>query len=164
MKNRRLPLTVAMILLASSKAIAMTVLPPPDNSAAAKEAVYSLAQGCYSIQSPATSKHARRYHNGGAVDNGLSYELNAHSVGEAEKFYLKPTSFSHYLIYDRDGRYLATHQPLQVSAGRYAGSYAEWKLDAVQSSNGQFEYQMHNLGMNRTLRHGTDLKSRLTLR
>ncbi|MGI9273731.1 MAG: ricin-type beta-trefoil lectin domain protein [Endozoicomonas sp.] len=120
-----------------------------------EDASNSLANGCYAIQSPTTGKFMKRYHKGGVLDDGLSYTLQSPDVAQAERFFFKAVEYSRYLIYDRDGRYLAGHQPLQASSGRSAGSYAEWQVDAVAADNGSYHFRLWNQGMARNLRHAT---------
>ncbi len=138
-------LAISAVVNAAAKAVSV-----------AEESVNSLAQGCYAIQSPATGKYVTRAHRPGyLMDDGLTYSILGSSVTEAEKFYFKPTSFSQFMLYDTRDRYLAGHQPLQLSSGWYAGKYAEWRITAVGGSSGSPEYRLDNIGMNRTLRHAT---------
>ncbi|WP_067515462.1 ricin-type beta-trefoil lectin domain protein [Endozoicomonas ascidiicola] len=119
----------------------------------AEDAVYSLAQGCYAIQSPHNGNYLKKFYKGGAVDNGLSYRFDNNNVDDAARFFMKPTSFSHYLMTDVDGRYLASHLPAEISAGRYAGEFAEWRINAVPITGGEHLFSFHGTGLNRTLRH-----------
>ncbi|KEI70021.1 ricin-type beta-trefoil lectin domain protein [Endozoicomonas elysicola] len=119
----------------------------------AEEAVHGLAQGCYSVQSPENGNYLKKFHKGGAVDNGLSYRFESISPDEAARFFMKPTSFFNYMLTDVDGRYLASHLPAEVSAGRYAGEYAEWRISAEPSSGGEYLYSFHGNGLGRQLRH-----------
>ncbi len=66
---------------------------------------------------------------------------------------MKPTSFSNYMLTDKDGRYLASHLPAEVSAGRYAGEYAEWQISAEPSSGDDYLFSFHGNGLGRQLRH-----------
>lgn len=120
----------------------------------ARQAVYSLAQGCYAIQSPANGKFMRRYTKAGVlIDDGLSYNFTAGSASDGAHFYFKPTSFSHYMLTDKDGRYLATHLPNEVSAGRYAGRFAEFKVTAHAAANGGINYSFYGPALSKVLRH-----------
>lgn len=112
-----------------------------------------LAQGCYAIQSPENGKFLQKFFKGGAVDNGLGYHFSATDVNNAARFFMKPTSFSNYLMTDVDGRYFATHLPAEVSAGRYAGKFAEWKISGRNDGSGQAKFKFHGHGLNMTLRH-----------
>lgn len=114
-----------------------------------EDAVHNLAQGCYSVQSPENGKFMQRYHKGGALDNGLGYVFSADNKDSASKFFLKPARFFDYMLRDVDGRYLATHLPLEVSSGTYAGEFAEWHIQAVDTDDG-YQYRLH---ANKLLRH-----------
>lgn len=118
-----------------------------------EEAVYGLAQGCYAIQSPTNGRYLKKYYKGGLIDNGLGYRFEDISAQEASHFFLKPTSFSNYLLTDKDGRYLASHLPAEISAGRYAGEFAEWLMSAVDDGGGDRFFQFHNNALNMRLRH-----------
>lgn len=130
--------------------------PPPPTAAqiaAAQNSVHELAQGCYAIQSPANGKYMNRFHQGGLVDNGLSYQFKATSAASAARFYFKPTSYFHYMLTDQDGRYLASHLPNEVSAGRYAGKFAQWRVGGHYQTDGSYRYNFHGIGLNKVLRH-----------
>ena len=60
------------------------------------EVVNQLALGCYSIQSPHNGTFLTKYDKGGPVNDGLSYRFEAVALTEAERFYMKPTSFTNY--------------------------------------------------------------------
>lgn len=107
---------------------------------AAEQAVYSLAQGCYAIQSPENDKYLARYHKGGALDAGLGYIFNSTSLDNAGKFFFKPSALGHFLLKEQE-RYLATHLPLEVSSGDHPGSFAEWKVTAHRIDN-TWQYQL----------------------
>lgn len=117
------------------------------------DAVYELAQGCYAIQSPTTGYYLKKYYKGGPVDNGLSYRFESIEAEEASHFFFKPTSFANYMLTDKDGRYLASHLPAQISAGRYAGTFAEWKMEASGDSINGFKYSFRGTALNMWLRH-----------
>ena len=117
-----------------------------------QEAVYGLAQGCYAIQSPTNGKFLRKFYKGGAVDDGLGYHFDADTAAQAAHFYLKPTSFEYYMLTDKDGRYFASHYPAEISAGRYAGEFAEWKISAQQAGN-SYQYSLHGTGLDMQVRH-----------
>ncbi|MCF1428425.1 MAG: hypothetical protein LPD71_10630 [Shewanella sp.] len=82
---------------------------------ASQEAVDSLAQGCYLIQSPANSQYMKWFYQGGLEDNGLSYRFEHTSPAEANRFYFKPSRRNHFMVTDGDGHYLASHLPAEVS-------------------------------------------------
>ncbi|WP_416398982.1 hypothetical protein [Allohahella sp. A8] len=140
--------TVAVVALATSCGMNAHAISPED-------AVHDLAQGCFSIQSPATGRFLQPFHQGGPIDNGLSYRFADGPVTQAERFFFKPTSFQNYLITGRDGRFLATHLPGQISAGTAAGSFAEWKISAQADSQGGHLFSFRGNALNMTLRHNT---------
>lgn len=128
--------------------------PTPAQAAEAQNSVHGLAQGCYAIQSPQNGKYMNRFHQGGEVDDGLSYQFKATTANDAARFYFKPTSFYHYMLTDQDGRYLASHLPNEVSAGKSAGKFAQWKIGGqYQVSDGSYRYSFHGMGLNKILRH-----------
>ncbi len=120
-----------------------------------QNAEYQLAQGCYAIQSVSNNQFLKKFHQGGAVDNGLSYHFEDVSVEQASHFFFKPTSFSNYMLTDKDGRFLASHLPAEASAGRYPGEFAEWKISAESDNNGGNYYRFFGNGLNLELRHNT---------
>lgn len=100
------------------------------------DSIYDLAQGCYAIQSTSNDRYLKKFLEGGRIDNGLSYRFESISLSEAEHFYFKPTSLGHFLLTDREQRYLAAHLPKNVSAGRYPGKFANWKITKSSGSDG----------------------------
>lgn len=104
-------------------------------------------------QSPENSNFLKKFHKGGAIDNGLSYRFENIDANEATRFFMKPTSYANYLLTDRDGRYLASHLPAEISAGRYAGEFAEWALSAEQEDSGQYLFKFQGNALNMGLRH-----------
>jgi len=126
---------------------------PVEQRQNAEMAVHELAQGCYAIQSPTNGKYMNRYTKGGAIDNGLGWQLKATDLDSAASFYFKPTSFFHYMLTDKDGRYLATHLPNEISAGRYAGEFAEFKITAHSQDNGAYRFSFYGPKLAKILRH-----------
>ncbi|WP_114785461.1 membrane dipeptidase [Vibrio tetraodonis] len=116
------------------------------------EVVNQLALGCYSIQSPHNGTFLTKYDKGGPVNDGLSYRFEAVPIAEAERFYMKPTSFTNYFLTDREGRFLASHLPSQISAGQYVGSFAEWSVSSTEVANEQ-RFGLYNKALNMGLRH-----------
>ena len=90
--------------------------------------VDELAQGCFAIQSPGTGNYLQKYNKGGLIDDGLGYRFENIPKENAAHFFMKPTSFKNFLLTDQQGRYLASHLPAEISAGRYAGEFAEWNI------------------------------------
>lgn len=118
-----------------------------------QEAVYQLAQGCYAIQSPTTGNFLKKFTKGGPVDDGLSYRFENVDETQASHFFFKPTSFSNYMLTDKDGRYLASHLPAEISAGQYAGEFAEWRMSASGDSANGFLYSFRGNALKMPLRH-----------
>ncbi|MBY5980824.1 ricin-type beta-trefoil lectin domain protein [Ferrimonas balearica] len=135
--------------------VALVAFPLLSPSAAladsAESAVNQLAQGCYAIQSPTNGHYMRQFHQGGTVDDGLSYRFDAVDLADASHFYFKPSRAQHFMLTDRGGRFLASHLPAEVSAGRYPGEYAEWRISAEVGEGVQ--YRFHGIGLDRQLRH-----------
>ncbi len=151
--------SIALLSAAAGNVHAMSKKPAPPappsaaQISAATNSVHDLAQGCYAIQSPANGKYMNRFDQGGLVDNGLSYQFKATSAASAARFYFKPTSYFHYMLTDQDGRYLASHLPNEVSAGRYAGKFAQWRVGGHFQNDGSYRYSFHGIGLNKVLRH-----------
>ena len=145
--------TMAVDSQAFSKPPASPPPPTAQQVAEAQNSVHGLAQGCYAIQSPQNGKYMNRFDQGGLVDDGLSYQFKATSAADAARFYFKPTSYFHYMLTDQDGRYLASHLPNEVSAGRYAGKFAQWRVGGHYQTDGSYRYSFHGIGLNKILRH-----------
>lgn len=128
---------------------------PLDQRLATEQAVYSLAQKCFAIQSPTTGRYMNRYNQGGPVNDGLGFEFVEDNIAEAEHFYFKPTRMMRYMMTAKDGRYLGTHLPAEISAGRYAGEYVEWLIGARKQSNGEFLYSLSGTKFNWVMQHNT---------
>jgi len=126
---------------------------PPVDQVTLNKAVYSLAQGCFAVRSPATGKLLQRYKKGGLIDDGLGYIFSDVPAENAARFFFKPTSFKRYLLTDKSGRYLASHLPAEISSGTYAGAFAEWKIFAHDAGDGELVYELKATKLNRTLRH-----------
>ena len=114
--------------------------------------VNAMAQQCFSIQSPSTGNYMTKYTKGGLVDDGLGYHFVNTAKANATRFFMKPTSFGKYLMTDVDGRYFASHLPAEISAGRYAGEFAEWTI----SKEGNDRYSLHGTALNMKVRARTD--------
>lgn len=117
------------------------------------DAVHGLAQGCYAVQSPETGQYLQKYHKGGLIDDGLGYHFSTTNPADATRFYVKPTSFYNFMLTDKAGRYLASHLPAEISAGRYAGGFAEWRISAQDAGNGEYTYRFHGNKIHKNLRH-----------
>lgn len=116
------------------------------------EAVNTLAQGCYAIQSPHNSNFMRRYQSGGTINDGWSFDFRATSAEDAARFYLKPSVMGSYLLRDAGGRYLDTRFPADITAGTVTGKHADWKVDARQDGD-EFLYRFTSHSLDKWLRH-----------
>ena len=116
--------------------------------------VNGLAQGCYAIQSPGNRNYLKKFKQGGLIDNGLSYRFENVALNSASHFYLKPTSFNNYLLTDKAGRFLSTHVPAEVSAGKTAKTFSEWKVSAT-TKDGERVFKLYGNGLKMDLRHNT---------
>jgi len=115
--------------------------------------VHSLAQQCFSIQSPVTGKYFRLYYTGGIIDDGMSYKTDALTKDDAARFFFKPTKLGRYMLRDADGRYLAGILAGEMTAGTYAGQFAEFKTTAHEQEDGTYLYRLHLTGLDQVLRN-----------
>jgi len=122
-------------------------------ASSSSDAVNGLAQGCYAIQSAEHGTYLKKYYKGGAIDNGLGYRFEVVTQQDATHFFMKPTSMSHFLLTDKDGRYFASHLPAEISAGRYAGEFAEWEISAVDNGQGEYNFKLKGTALNMDVRH-----------
>ncbi len=118
-----------------------------------EDAVHQLAQGCYAIQSGVNGEFLKKFTKGGAIDNGLSYHFENVAVADAAHFFFKPTSLNNYMLTDKDGRYLASHLPAEISAGRYAGEFAEWEVTAKDNGEGGHVFKLRGNALDMGLKH-----------
>ncbi|WP_144391819.1 membrane dipeptidase [Pleionea sediminis] len=116
-------------------------------------AVYNLAQKCYAIQSPRNGDFLQKYHRGGALNNGLSYRFRNISSNSAARFFMKPTGLGRYMLTDVDGRFLGGHFTMRVTAGRSAGRFSEWQVNATSDRRHGHLYEFRLTGLNMKLRH-----------
>lgn len=154
MKLARISTFLMCASFASAGVHAMSKSPEPASqpqAAGYTGDVNSMAQQCFAIQSPETGNYMKRFDQGGAVDGGLSYRFENVPKEQATHFFMKPTSFGKYLMTDKDGRYFASHLPAQISAGRYAGEFAEWKLE----KSGNDRFTLHGTALNMKVRART---------
>ena len=156
MKLTRISPLLMCASLASVEANAMSKAPEPEPSqpqaAGYTGDVHGMAQQCFAIQSPETGNYLRKYHKGGAIDNGLSYRFENAPQAQATKFFMKPTSFGKFLLTDQEGRYFASHLPAEISAGRYAGEFAEWTI----AKEGGDRFTLKGTALNMEVRGRTD--------
>lgn len=159
MKYRILWLALTSSLLVFSHfSHAMSKLPPLFNGSAVdsyKGSVDALAQGCYSLYSPVTGKYVSQYEKGGPVNDGLSYQLASKDVKQAAQFYFKPTQFGHFMLKDDSQRFLGTHLPLEVSAGKTVGEFVEWEIIKKKRDGFVFKATKIKQYLNHSLKDGT---------
>jgi len=86
------------------------------------EAVDQLADGCYAIKSPASNTYVKQYQAGGLINGGESFGFRTSNASEADVFYFKATRMKHFMLTNRNGRYLASRLPADPTAGTYPGS------------------------------------------
>jgi len=118
-----------------------------------EDAVHELAQGCYAVQSGVNGQFLKKYTKGGVIDDGLSYRFENVGADDAAHFFFKPSSLNNYLITDKDGRYLASHLPAEISAGRYAGVFAEWEVTAKDDESGGHVFKLRGNALDMGLKH-----------
>lgn len=118
----------------------------------APDPVHSLAQGCYSVQSPHNGKYMRAYDSGGTINGGHSYDFKADNMTEAAKFFMKPSSLGHFRPYNVDGRYLDTRFPADITAGTVSGKHSNWRIDA-KTVNGEQLFRFNSNALDKWLRH-----------
>ena len=155
MQLARISTLLACVTVWSSGALAMSKAPEAPSQPQASGYtgdVNSMAQQCFSVQSPENGNYLKRFNKGGAIDNGLGYHFENTAKSNATKFFMKPTSFGKFLLTDVDGRYFASHLPAEISAGRYAGEFAEWTIN--KQANDRFS--LHGTALNMTVRHNTN--------
>ena len=116
------------------------------------EAVYSMAQGCYSIQSPHNDKFMRRYQSGGTINGGWSFDFAATNAQSAAKFYMKPSALGDFMLRDVGGRYLDTRFPAEITASTVAGKHSDWHVD-TQQVGGERLFRFTSYALNKWLRH-----------
>ena len=66
-------------------------------------AVYKMAQQCYSLRSPGTGKYLTNV-------NGV-FRFDTTDANRAERFFMKPARLGDFLMTDRSGRYLTSVVP-----------------------------------------------------
>lgn len=123
------------------------------SSFANSDDVYQLAQKCYVIQSPKNGDFMQRYRKGGALNDGLGFRFRDISASQAARFFMKPTGLGKYLMTDADGRFLAGHFTLRVTAGKKAERFAEWEVTSKSDGRGGRLYRFESNALNMPLRH-----------
>lgn len=131
--------SLPLLIAASNAALAATP----------QEAVYTLAQRCMVVQSPATGKLVERYNDPFGV---ARYRFGTKSLSGASHFYLKPAALGQFLMTDADGRYLSSRvASLEIArTGPDAGS--EWRISATPAGRG-FRFRLENAATGAPLLH-----------
>lgn len=107
-------------------------------SAIVGEPSYSLAQGCYSLKASQDGRYI--------VTAGHDlYALSPVGATEAEKFFAKPSGLGTFLLYDREGGFLA-NDFISVKRHWKASKKAEWKINDLAIFRGKKQLdQQHTL-------------------
>ncbi len=119
--NSQLPSAAALANLAPATGTASNT-----PGAVVPTSKFSMANGCYAIQSVATGKQAAK--------SGARYAANAALI-DAEAFYMKPSALGKYLIYARDKSLLAANAGA-VGSTTNLGEPADWTV--AQTTDGRF--------------------------
>ncbi len=155
MKLARISTVLACATLLSATSYGMSKAPQKTGqpqAAGYTGNVDSLAQQCFSIQSPDNGDYMQRFNQGGVVDDGQSFRFSNVSKNNAAKFYFKPTLGGRFMLTDQSGRYFASHLPAEISAGKSPGKFAEWSL----SKEGSDKFSLKGTGLNMKVRHRTN--------
>jgi microsomal dipeptidase-like Zn-dependent dipeptidase len=103
---------------------------------------YSLAGGCYALEALS---------DGGFVAKaGDGYSSSATGAGAAEPFSMRATDLGEYLLYDRDGEFLAARSGDGVESMAIPSPDAEWRVA------GRARFRLTNLGRGAALAVGAD--------
>ena len=113
-------------------AVALIALGAPAASART-DPRYTLANGCYALRSQSTGLFVAKHADGG-------YRASAASPGEAEPFRMKATRLGSYMLYGRQGDFLAegSRDPADILAGATPdrvepasapSESADWRVD-----------------------------------
>ncbi len=115
------------LVLAPAILFAPSLLAPAQAASASKadDARYSLANGCYALRARAPGRFAAK--------SGAGYSAAAGAVGAAEPFRMKATALGRYLLYGRQGDYLAATAQNGVESATKVSSLADWKLEDAGS-------------------------------
>ena len=100
------------------------------SAAAADDARYALANGCYGLRSQSLGRFVAKSGDGG-------YRASAGDVGQAEPFRMQATDLGKYLFFGKDGDFLAVGSQLtggdRVETASTASEAAEWVVDVTGS-------------------------------
>lgn len=98
-------------------------------SAQEGDPAYALAQGCFALKAANDGRYM--------VTAGTNaYALADVTENDAEKFFLKPSGLGTFLLYDREGGYLAT-ELVTLNRQWEASQKAEWRINALNIFKGK---------------------------
>lgn len=115
-------LPTAALLAACGNSQPVTSLAPgttPTTLSVVPTSKFSMANGCYAIQSLVTGKQAAK--------SGTGYGATA-ALADAEAFYMKPSALGKYLIYARDKSLLAANSGA-VGSTTTLGEPVDWTVE-----------------------------------
>lgn len=144
--------------LISVLAVGQLLFASQANAETPVEHTLSLAQGCFSIQSPQSGKYVKQYHSGGIPNDGENFGFRTSDLSQADKFYFKPTIQQHFMMTTENGRYLSGILPAEMSAGKGPGRFSEWRVQSIVWGS-SYRYRFHNVAINRMLRHNYSTSS-----
>lgn len=90
-------------------------------SAVQGEPSYTLAQGCFALKAAEDGRYV-------VAAGHDQYALSPVGEADAEKFFAKPSGLGTFLLYDREGAYLATDF-ISVKRHWQASQKAEWRIN-----------------------------------
>ncbi|MDF1822152.1 MAG: membrane dipeptidase [Alcanivoracaceae bacterium] len=99
-------------------------------------AVYSMAQQCYSLRSPGTGRYLTNV-------NGV-FRFDTTDANRAERFFMKPARLGDFLMTDRSGRYLTSLVPLVEGTTSAPSLGSEWDISAREVSSNRFRFTFRN--------------------
>jgi microsomal dipeptidase-like Zn-dependent dipeptidase len=114
--------------------LALLVLPAAAHGA---ETRYSLANGCYALQSQSTGKLVVKDALGG-------YAATAATPGEAEAFRMQATALGHYLLFGRASDFMAASLLGDVQVQPNPSDSANWQVD--DAGPGTFRISLPSAG------------------
>lgn len=101
-------------------------------SAKAQRPAYELAQGCYALKSLKNKSYL-------VAVNGSNYKFADVGEVKAEKFFLKPAGLGSFMLYDRNGKYLAVETPEEDFDFDVDVDFNEFNFDPA---NGQLDVDL----------------------
>lgn len=125
-------------LAAATVALLMTslLISPAHAVSRTDNAVYQMAQQCYSLRSPGTGKYLTNV-------NGV-FRFDTRDANRAERFFMKPARLGDFLMTDRSGRYLTSVVPYVEGTVNTPGLASEWDISAREVSSNRFRFMFRN--------------------